>query len=109
MTTPADRDPPKASQFLNPYRAVPEGTELRGSTVGRWGLAAGVIVIAASPIDPGTAEAADRHGSVTADTQVWLGTGLSVAQETAEQVTTAGYLWPAPPPADPRASPALEF
>ncbi|HXV91792.1 MAG TPA: hypothetical protein VD813_00730 [Pseudonocardia sp.] len=99
MTADRDADLPHDRDLINPYQV--EGVSVRGVTLGRIGLAAaGVVVVAAGPVDAGSSVA------FAADTQVWLGSGPAVAAEMGQQSAPAGYLWPAPPP-EPLASPAL--
>lgn len=95
------RPRPDTAPLVNPYRTVPDGPQVRGATVGRLGLAVGVIAVAAAPGGWG-------EGPVPGDTQVWFGTALAVAQEMTQSDTSSGYLWPAPAVAGPPASPAFD-
>jgi hypothetical protein len=96
----APPDPSSGGRGLvNPYRSGPAG-DVRGATLGRLGLAAGVIAVVVPPVD----------GAAGPDVEVWIGSGPTVAQELAQRGPTAGYLWPAPPPDEPLApSPALDL
>lgn len=97
--TPGPRDAPEG--LVNPYRSDPAG-EVRGATLGRLGLAAGVIAVVVPSVDGGAA--------VPGVTEVWIGSGPAVAQEITQRGPTAGYLWPAPPADEPLvASPALDL
>jgi hypothetical protein len=105
--TPGPRDAPGGPDGLaNPYRSGPAG-EVRGATLGRLGLAAGVIAVVVPSVDGGAA--------VPGATEVWIGSGPAVAQEITQRGPTAGYLWPAPPADEPPAdeplvaSPALDL
>lgn len=94
-------DPPSGGRGLvNPYRSDP-ADDVRGATLGRLGLAAGMIAVVVPPVD----------GAAGPDAvEVWIGSGPTVAQELAQRGPTAGYLWPAPPPDEPLApSPALDL
>jgi hypothetical protein len=97
------RSRPHTSPLVNPYRTPPDDGQVRGATLGRLGLAVGVIAVAAAP---STGAAADP---VPGDTQIWFGTALAVAREITQSDTGSGYLWPAPPAAALLASPALDL
>ncbi len=87
--------------LLNPYLGTTGVPAVRGMTLSGVGLAAaGVLVVAVGPT--GVADA-----PVDPSTEVWIGAGPVVEQEISEHGLPAGYLWPAPPPAEPQGSPAL--
>jgi hypothetical protein len=97
MTTGPSGVPVGARGLVNPYRNDGNG-EVRGATLGRLGLAAGVIAVVVPSVD-GAAAAGDV-------TEVWIGSGPVVAQEIGDHTPTAGYLWPADQPLP---SPALNL
>jgi hypothetical protein len=100
MESDGHRDVPDSPQLINPYLDA-SASAVWGVTLGRIGVAAGVIAVA-------TAGPAVGAEPVTGSTEIWLGTGAAVDQEIAEQSMPAGYLWPAPPVSDASVSPALE-
>jgi hypothetical protein len=100
----SSRSGPGTPSFVNPYRAHANDGQVRGATLGRLGVAVGVIAVAAAS----PAGATDHP--VPSDTQIWFGTALAIAQEiTRNDDSGSGYLWPAPPSAEMPASPALDL